>query len=160
MIGTTRTTTARRSSGPSGKRSLKVRGGRAVGPSRAGLVLVLDDDTSLCRSLRRLLSANGFTVKTFEKPSELIASDIPRSNACMVVDINLPEMNGVQMCEMLRQSGRALPTVLITARTDTGVHALTAKSDAVAILFKPFAEKELLDAIRRALALSTDRLVD
>jgi FixJ family two-component response regulator len=156
MIAMTSTTAARRPSGSSGKRTPKVRGGKAVGPSRPGLVLVLDDDISLCRSLRRLLSANGFRVTTFERPSELIASEIPRSNACMVVDINLPEMNGVQTCETLKQAGRALPTILITARTDTAVHSLTAKSDAVAVLFKPFAEEELLEAIRRALALSAD----
>jgi len=66
-------------------------------------------------------------------------------------------MNGVQACEMLRQSGRALPTILITARTDAGVRSLAAKSDAIALLFKPFAEEELLDSVRRALALSTGK---
>lgn len=157
MIVTTSTTASGRSRSSPGKPKPAVRGKKAVGPSRAGLVLVLDDDASICRSMRRLLSANGFQVRTFERPSELIASDIPRSNACMVVDINLPEMNGVQLCDMLLQSGRALPTVLITARTDAGVRSLVAKSDAVAILFKPFAEEALLDAIRRALALSNQR---
>ena len=157
MIGIVSTATTGRHQGSSGKLKRKFRGSKTVGRSRTGLVLVLDDDTSLCRSLRRLLSANNFQVKTFERPSELIASDIPRSNACMVIDINLPEMNGVQMCEMLRESGRALPTILITARTDAGVRTLVANSDAVAMLFKPFAEEELLDAIRRALALSTGR---
>jgi FixJ family two-component response regulator len=73
----------------------------------------------------------------------------------MVVDINLPEMTGIQMCEVLKNSGRALPTILITGRTDPSVRASTAKSDAIALLFKPFDEDALLDAIGRALALST-----
>ena len=157
MVGVRSMTAADKAHSSSKKAKPKVRGSKAIGQSRAGLVLVLDDDTSLCRSLRRLLSANGFQVRTFEKPSDLIASDIPRSKACMVVDINLPEMNGVQTCEMLRQSGRALPTILITARTDAGVRSLAAKSDAIALLFKPFAEEELLDSVRRALALSTGK---
>lgn len=157
MIGITSTIAAARSHSLSGKSKPTLRGGKAVGRSRPGLVLVLDDDTSICRSLGRLLSANGFQVKTFERPSELIASEIPRSNACMVVDLNLPEMDGVQMCEKLRQSGRALPTILITARTDAGARSLAAKSDAIALLFKPFPEEELLDWVRRALAISTEK---
>jgi CheY-like chemotaxis protein len=154
MIGMTSTAPAGRHRGSPARNRPRSRGDKTVATSSAALVLVLDDDTSVCRSLRRLLSANGFQVRTFEKPSELLASDIPKSNACMVVDINLPEMNGVQMCETLKRSGRALPTVLITARNDAGVRSLATGFDAVAILFKPFDVEALLEAIRRALALS------
>ena len=140
---------------PSGKSRSNLRGRKVVDSARVATVLVLDDDTSVCRSLKRLISASGFQVQTFGKPSELLASEIPRSNACMVVDINLPEMTGIQMCEVLKNSGRALPTILITGRTDPSVRSLTAKSDAIALLFKPFDEDALLDAIGRALALST-----
>jgi CheY-like chemotaxis protein len=118
-------------------------------------VLVVDDDPSLLRSLNRLVSASGFHVKTFGKPSDLLATQTPRSNACMVVDIDLPEMNGIEMCEVLKGSGRGLPTILITGRTDARTRSLAAQSDAVAVLFKPFDEEPLLDAITRALALST-----
>ena len=141
---------------PSGKSRSKLRGRKVVESAREATVLVLDDDTSVCRSLKRLISASGFQVKTFGRPSELLASEIPRANACMVVDINLPEMTGVQMCEILKNSGRALPTILITGRTDRSVRSLTAKSDAIALLFKPFDEDALLDAIGRALALSAE----
>jgi len=73
----------------------------------------------------------------------------------MVVDIDLPEMTGIEMCEVLKGSGRGLPAILITGRTDTRTRLLAAQSDAVAVLFKPFDEEPLLDAIGRALALST-----
>ena len=149
------TTTARRTNRPPGKPAIKGQGPKAVGTAGVAVVLVLDDDISVCRSLRRLISAAGFQVQTFNKPSELLASEIPRSNACMVVDIELPEMTGIQTCEVLKRSGRSLPTILITGRTDAFTRSSAAKSDPIALLFKPFEEELLLDAIGRALALST-----
>src|SRR5258708_34932630 len=97
----------------------KVCDGKVVGTTRQGIVLVVDDDPSVLRALNRLISASGFAVKMFAKPSELIASDIPTSNACMVVDVDMPEMNGIEMCEVLKGSGRGLPAILITGRTDS-----------------------------------------
>lgn len=116
---------------------------------------MVDDDPSMLRSLNRLISAYGFQVKTFAKPSELLASKTPGSNACMVVDIDMPEVNGIELCEILKGSGRGLPAILITGRTDIRTRSLAVQSDAVAVLFKPFDEEPLLEAIARALALST-----
>ena len=73
----------------------------------------------------------------------------------MVVDLDLPEMTGLQMCEVLKRSGRSLPTILITGRTDAHKRLPTAQSDPIALLFKPFEEESLLEAIGRALVLST-----
>jgi FixJ family two-component response regulator len=154
MAGLSKKVTAGLPGRPAGEAGSNVRGGAAVAGFKDSTVLVLDDDASVCRSLKRLLSASGFRVRTFEKPSQLLATDIPSSNACMLVDICLPEMTGIQACEILKSSGRALPTILITGRTDTNVLSLATKPDAVAVLFKPFTEKELLDAIACALSLS------
>ena len=71
-----------------------------------------------------------------------------------MVDIDLPEMTGIQMCETLKSSGRILPTILITGRTDAHTRLLAGQSDPIALLFKPFEEEALLDAIGRALVLS------
>ena len=133
----------------------KIRETKVVDTISPAVVLVVDDDPSVLRSLSRLVSASGFHVKTFGSPSELLASDTPKTNACMVVDIDLPEMTGIQMCEILNGSGRGLPSILITGRTDARTRSLAAQSDAVAVLFKPFEEEPLLDAIGRAIALST-----
>ncbi len=133
----------------------KVRETKVVGTISPAGVLVVDDDPSILRSLKRLLSASGFRVTTFSGPSELLASDTPETNACMVVDIDMPEMNGIEMCEVLKGSGRGLPTILITGKTDARTRSIAAQSDAVAVLFKPFEEEPLLDAIARAIALST-----
>ena len=133
----------------------KARGKTATETVSQSIVLIVDDDPSVLRSLNRLVSASGFLVRTFGKPSELLASVIPGSNACLVVDINLPEMTGIEMCDALRASGRGLPAILITGRTDTRTRSLAEQSDAVAVLFKPFDEAPLLEAIGRALALSS-----
>jgi len=133
----------------------KVRATKVVGTISPATVLVVDDDPSVLRSLKRLLSASGFRVTTFARPSELLASETPRTNACMVVDIDMPEMNGIEMCEVLKGSGRGLPTILITGKSDARTRSLAAQSEAVAVLFKPFEEDPLLDAIASALALST-----
>jgi len=143
---------------PSKTASSKARETRVVDTISPPTVLVVDDDPSVLRSLNRLLSASGFHVKTFGKASELLASETPKSNACMVVDVSMPEMTGIEMCENLKGPGRGLPAILITGQTDAGTRALAARSDAVAILFKPFEEELLLGAIARALSLpSRDR---
>ena len=106
----------------------KLRATKAVRTISPATVLVVDDDPSLLRSLNRLVSASGFLVKTFARPSELLASDTPRSNACMVVDIDMPEMTGIEMCEALKGLGRGLPAILITGRTDARTRSLAAHS--------------------------------
>jgi FixJ family two-component response regulator len=68
------------------------------------MALVVDDDPSVFRSLNRLLSGSGFHVKTFGSAPELLASETPKSNACMVVDIDLPEITGIEMCEVFEGS--------------------------------------------------------
>jgi CheY-like chemotaxis protein len=155
IVGSLAMKEAGRSRQPSKKAKSKVRDAKVTGTTRPGTVLVVDDDPSVLRSLTRLISASGFTVKMFAKPSELIASEIPTSNACMVVDIDMPEMTGIEMCEALKGSGRGLPAILITGRTDAKTRLQAAQSDAVAVLFKPFDKEPLLDAIGRAIALST-----
>ena len=149
------TTAAGRTNRPSRRPTIGGQGPKAVGTAAVAAVLVLEDDISMCRSLRRLISSAGFQVQTFNKPSELLASEIPGSNACMVVDIDLPEMTGIEMCEILKKSGRSLPTILITGRSDAHTRSMATQSAPIALLFKPFEEESLLDAIGRALALST-----
>ena len=146
--------TVRKSDRTSAAVKSKVRATKVVDTLSAATVLLVDDDPSVLRSLKRLVSASGFQVKTFAKPSELIACKTPSSNACMVVDIDLPEMNGIEMCEVLKRSGRSLPAILITGRSDARTRALAERADAVAVLYKPFDEQPLLEAIGRALALS------
>ena len=126
----------------------------SIKAGEAATVVVVDDDPSVLRALSRLIRAAGFRVLTFDRPSALLASAIPRANACMVVDINLPEMSGSELCSALAASGRGLPAILITGRNDFATQRLIAKAQVVAALFKPVDERALFDAIARALVLS------
>jgi CheY-like chemotaxis protein len=121
---------------------------------QASSVVVVDDDPYVLRALSRLVRAAGFRVLAFDRPSALLASKLPRANACMLVDLNLPEMNGSDLCSLLAASGRDLPAILITGRNDYATRRLIAKEQFIEILFKPVDEQVLLDAIARALAYS------
>jgi CheY-like chemotaxis protein len=126
----------------------------SVKAGRAATVVVVDDDPSVLRALSRLIQTAGFTVLAFDRPSALLASAIPSANACMVVDIGLPEMTGSELCSALAASGRGLPAILITGRNDSATQRLIEQAHPVAALFKPVDERTLFDAIARALALS------
>jgi FixJ family two-component response regulator len=114
-------------------------------------VIVIDDDVSVLKALARLIRSAGYEVRTFSQPCALLAEELPTANACMVVDVHLPEMNGAELCETLARSGRSLPVIFITGRSDSVTQGLTERVSAVAVLFKPFNESLLLPAISRAL---------
>jgi two-component system response regulator FixJ len=149
---------ASRSPGP-GPPATKHRGaaGRKASSTASGTartVLVVDDDPSVLPALARLIRAAGLKVATFDRPSVLLASEVPATNACMLVDVDLPEMNGIQLCEALVRSGRGLPAIIITGHNDVETRRMIARAHPVATLFKPIDERTLLEAIDRALDIS------
>ncbi len=123
-------------------------------------VLIVDDDPSVLNALARLLRASGFETHTFARPSTLLASHIPTANACLVLDLYLPEMSGIELYAELNAAGRALPTVMITAKTDTHTRKLLDELHPVAVLIKPFDESLLLEAISRALDSGQNSIIE
>jgi len=117
-------------------------------------VIIVDDDTSMLRAIARLVRADGFEVLAFDRPSLLLAADIPESNACLVLDVNLPEMDGVELYETLAAAGRRLPVIMITGRNDSKTQRLIERVKAVSVLLKPFNDTAFLEVIYRALAIS------
>jgi FixJ family two-component response regulator len=115
------------------------------------IIIVIDDDPSILKALRRLVSGAGFEVRTFDRPSTLLRSDLPKAGACLIVDIDLPEMNGVELCETLAASGCRLPVILITAHTDEETRRLADGACPVALLVKPFGRELLVNSIESAL---------
>lgn len=115
------------------------------------IIIVIDDDPSILRALRRLVIGAGFDVRTFDRPSTLLRSDLPKAGACLIVDIDLPEMNGVELCETLAASGCRLPVILITAHTDEETRRLADGAGPVALLIKPFGRELLVNSIESAL---------
>jgi FixJ family two-component response regulator len=114
-------------------------------------VIVIEDDLSVRRSLRRLIATAGFNVQTFDRPSAFLESDPPISNVCYVIDIQLPEMTGVALCEKLSALGLKPRVILITGHLDERTLEMTKHAHAAAVLFKPFSRNQLLAAISDAL---------
>jgi FixJ family two-component response regulator len=115
------------------------------------LVIVIDDDPSILRALRRLVSGAGFEVQTFDRPSRLLKIDLPKARACLIVDIDLPEMSGIELCAMLGASGCRLPVILITAHTDEETRRRAVDAHPIALLIKPFRRELLMSSIKSAL---------
>jgi len=122
--------------------------------TKPALILV-EDDSSVLRALRRLMLSAGFRVIAFDRPGAVLASELPTTDACLLVDVHLPEMNGIQLCESLAASGCRLPVIMITGHLDKVTRELAQRSKAVAVLFKPFTRDSLLKAIAAALAPGT-----
>ena len=114
--------------------------------------ILVEDDSSVLRALRRLMLSAGFRVIAFDRPGAVLASELPTTDACLLVDVHLPEMNGMQLCESLAASGCRLPVIMITGHLDKVTRELARRSKAVAVLFKPFTRDSLLEAIAAALA--------
>jgi two-component system response regulator FixJ len=117
-------------------------------------VLVVDDDSRLLGALARLIRSAGVEALTFDRPAHLLASEVPKTNVCLLLDVHLPEMNGVQLYETLAVARRDLPVIMMTGSDDAQTRHLLQRVSAVAVLIKPLDEALLFDAIFRALALS------
>jgi FixJ family two-component response regulator len=115
-------------------------------------VMVVDDDPSLLRAMERLLRSFDYEVLVFPNAEVFLAHDTVPAPVCLLLDIFLPGMSGTELFSALAASGRSIPTVLMTAHDDDNTRNLLSRLDAVAILYKPFEEDVLLDAIARALS--------
>ena len=114
-------------------------------------VIVVDDDASIRRALGMELQILGFDVLVRQSAEELLASEFPTDNACLLLDVYMPGMSGIELCRNLATSGRHLPTILMSARDDQATRQIMRQVKSIAGLFKPFDQKTLLQAIRKAL---------
>ena len=114
------------------------------------LVYVIDDDVSLLRALRRLLGAGGFRVCTFSSAEEFLESE-KTPPACLVLDVHLGGLSGLDLQERLVAAGRRIPVVFITAHDDAVTRERARRAGAVDYLRKPFNDESLIAGIKRAL---------
>ncbi len=123
-----------------------------AGDDTQPVVFVLDDDAQARRAIGRLLRAAGYRVELLGSSREFLASEAGHRPGCLVSDLRLPEVNGLDLFAMLRMSGRRIPIIFITGYGDiaTGVRAM--KHGAVDFLTKPVDDDELLAAVERALS--------
>jgi FixJ family two-component response regulator len=120
-------------------------------PKPKAIVFVVDDDLSVREGLERLLHAAGWEVETFPSAQEFLAhrkEDIP---SCLVLDVGLPGLSGLDLQKRILEANREIPIVFITGHKDVPTSVRAMKAGAVEFLVKPFSEDDLLDAIRQAI---------
>ena len=118
----------------------------------AEIVYVVDDDESVRRSLSRLLRSAGLNVETFPSAQAFLSRELPDRTACLVLDVRLPGLSGLDLQAALKQAGRAMPIVFISGSSDVPVSVQAMKEGALDFLQKPFDDDQLLSAIAGALA--------
>jgi FixJ family two-component response regulator len=114
-------------------------------------IAVVDDDPAILRSLGRLLRTRGFDARTYESAAALLAEVATLRPSCIIADLLMPGINGLEFQRALTDAGLAFPLVFITGRGDIRSSVLAMRHGAVDFLAKPFGKDELFDAIDRAL---------
>jgi FixJ family two-component response regulator len=114
------------------------------------LVSVVDDDESVRESLPDLLQEFGYTARAFTSAKEFLASDALNETKCLVLDVAMPGMTGLELQQELGIRGRSIPIVFITANRDESVRARVLARGAAECLYKPFSDTALLAALRAA----------
>ena len=117
------------------------------------IVFVVDDDDAVRASLERLIRSAGFTVKTFASADQFLKSERPDVPGCLVLDVKLPGLGGLDLQRRLAESDSAIPIVFITGHGDIPMSVRAIKAGAVEFLTKPFRDQDLLDAIKQATEL-------
>ena len=122
----------------------------SIQPSRKTQVLLVDDDRSLRRALERAIRVGGFEVEAFGSAEAMLAQGLPDADFCLVLDVDLPGIDGVELKRRLDAYGRDIPTIFITALAPDEVNERLGALSPVAVLYKPFNRNDLLAAIARA----------
>lgn len=117
------------------------------------LVRVVDDDSSFARALTRLLTAQGFHVRSFGSGAELLAEVSAESRGCVVIDLNMPGMNGLELQGELARRAANLPVIFLTGAADIPSSVQAMRGGAVDFLEKGAPGEHLIAAVERALAL-------
>jgi FixJ family two-component response regulator len=117
----------------------------------APIVFVVDDDPSVRRAIKRLIGSEGLQVELFGSAQEFLKSRRPDAPSCLVLDIKLPGISGLDFQPQLAEADIRIPIIFITAHGDIPMTVRAMKAGAVEFLTKPFRDQDLLDAIQQAL---------
>jgi FixJ family two-component response regulator len=128
--------------------------------SKPSLVSVVEDDQFFRESMQRLMRSLGYTVEAFASAPDFLASTRVDETACLIADVHMPAMTGVELYRHLVNAGYAIPTILVTAYPDDGDRAQAVKDGIVCYLRKPIDETHLIRCIREALLRSGEPTED
>ena len=115
------------------------------------LISIIDDDEAVREAMEGLMKSLGFTVEVFASAVEFLAYSNVRDTSCLIVDVHMPRMTGIELHRRLVESGYAIPTILITAYPDDSVRARALADGVVCYLTKPCDEDALLGCVWTAL---------
>jgi len=118
------------------------------------IVSIVDDDASVRRSTRRLLRSSGFRAEAFASAEEFLDSKSAGATACLILDLRMPAMNGLELQRRLSQNGNPVPIIFLSAQASEEDERSALRSGAVQFLRKPVSKEALLGAIRDALKRS------
>ena len=121
------------------------------------LIAVVDDDMSIRNGTQDLLRAAGYATATFPNATSFLGSPLRQSVACLVADMRMPGMSGIELHEHLEMSGAGIPTVIITAHPGELTPDRVRESGISCFLTKPYSPEELLECVRRGIARSSAR---
>jgi FixJ family two-component response regulator len=114
-------------------------------------VFVIDDDGRMRAAMQRLLKSVGLRAEAFASPQEFLRRKLPDGPSCLILDVRLPGMSGLDVQRKLTETGLQIPVIFITGHGDIPMTVKAMKSGAVEFLTKPFRDQDLLDAIHQAL---------
>ena len=114
------------------------------------LIYVVDDDVSVCKAVALLLTSHDFKVETFSRAEDFLAFKHPKIQSCLLLDINLPGINGLTLQNTMAERQLNIPIVFITGHGDVPKSVRAIKAGAIDFILKPFTEKKLLNAITLA----------
>src|SRR6267154_1894292 len=115
------------------------------------VVSIVDDDVSVRRSTRRLLRSSGFRAEAFASAEEFLESKSAAKTACLILDLRMPGMNGLELQRRLNQNGDPVPVIFLSAHASEEDERSALSAGAVQFLRKPISKEALLSAIREAL---------
>jgi FixJ family two-component response regulator len=118
----------------------------------SAVVFIVDDDDRMRAAMQRLLKTVGLQAQPFATPQQFLQHKLPDAASCLVLDVRLPGMSGLELQDKLIESGADIPIIFITSHGDIPMTVKAMKSGAVEFLTKPFRDQDLVDAIQHALA--------
>jgi FixJ family two-component response regulator len=115
------------------------------------LISIVDDDESVRRTTTLLIRSFGFQAEAFESAQKFLSSGCLNDSCCLIVDVQMPEMNGLELQSELAAAGSRIPIIFITGYEDKKSRQRAMQAGAVAFLAKPFSDEQLLQTIHAAL---------